>query len=78
MGGCATARVCVSAPLLVSANGGLPQPLDAAVDPLLHHWDGPVSLAPATLVISQRFAGAPGRLDQLHKLILITVSSQTP
>jgi len=68
----------VSAPLLVSADGGAPQPLSALVDPLLHHWDGPVSLAPATLVVRQRFAQPPARLDQLQKLILITVSSQTP
>lgn len=68
----------VSAPLQVAADGGATQPLAAAVDPLLRHWNGPVSLAPATVVVSQRFAAAPKRLDQLQKLILVTVSSQTP
>jgi len=68
----------VSAPLLVAADGGAPQALDAAVDPLLQHWDQPVSQAPATLVIRQRFARPPTRLAALHKLILITVSSQGP
>lgn len=68
----------VSAPLMVAASGGAPQPLAAALDPLLRHWDGPVSLAPTTLVLTQRFASAPRRLDALHKLILITISSQAP
>jgi len=67
----------VSAPLLATA-GGAPQPLAAPVDPLLRHWNGPVSLAPATVVLRQTFATAPERLDQLQKLIFITVSSQTP
>ena len=67
-----------SAPLSVSVTGGPAQSLAAAVDPLLKAWRQPVTLAPATIVIHQQFTRSLQAVRPLHKLVLVTVSSETP
>lgn len=67
-----------SAPLMVSVTGGPAQSLAAPVDPLLKVWHQPVALAPATIVIRQQLKGSLQAVKPLHKLVLITVSSETP
>lgn len=51
---------------------------DAAGAAHVKTWNGPVSLAPATIVVRQRLANPPRATTPLHKLILITVSSEAP
>jgi len=67
-----------AAPLFVSVGTGPTKSLAAPVDPLLKTWNGPVALAPATVVVRQRLAGSLRVATALHKLILISVSTETP
>ncbi len=65
------------APLVASVAGSASQPLDGPADPLLKTWNGPVSLAPATVVLDQRLRG--GSISaSLQKTVLITISTDTP
>jgi hypothetical protein len=52
------------------------QPLDTAVDPLLTHWTGPIARKPATIVLRQRVRGKSSAT--YHKVVLVTLSSETP
>jgi hypothetical protein len=52
------------------------QPLDTTVDPLLTHWTGPVTRKPATIALRQRVRGSSS--GTYHKVLLVTLSSETP
>lgn len=67
------------APLQVSASGasGGAQSLDAPVDPLLRRWDVPLANAPVSVTLHQP-VGAAAHRGPYRKLVLMTVSSDTP
>jgi hypothetical protein len=51
--------------------------LDAAADPSLAHWVQPISHAATTIRLRQQVPGA-GPRSGYHKLLLLTVSAQSP
>jgi len=65
-------------PLTVSAGRGATQSLSAPFDPLVASWSGPLANQPVTIVLSQRFARPATDTGTLQKVLLITVSTQTP
>jgi hypothetical protein len=63
-------------PLEARVGGAAFQPLDGTVDPLLARWAKPVTRQASTIVLRQKIQGkAPGTY---RKLVLVTLSSQTP
>jgi hypothetical protein len=68
----------LAAPLEVAIGGGPPQSLAAPTDPLLKTWNGPTALAPAEVVVSQHVAHRLAATQSLQKVVLITVSTDTP
>jgi len=68
----------LAAPLEVAVGDGPAQSLAAPTDPLLETWNGPTALAPAEVVVSQRVAHRLAAVQSLQKVVLITVSTDTP
>jgi hypothetical protein len=52
------------------------QPLDAAVDPLLARWARPIARQAAKVTLRQTVRGKPS--GTFHKVILVTLSPETP
>jgi hypothetical protein len=52
------------------------QPLSASLDPLLASWSGPFSRKPVTVDLRQTIRGTAK--GTYHKLVLVTLSSETP
>jgi hypothetical protein len=66
----------LSSPLEARVGKAAFQPLAASVDPLLTRWRAPLSNAEATIKLRQRVSSkATGRY---HKVVLVTLSSETP
>lgn len=51
--------------------------LDGSADPTLAHWSAPVSHVPATIRLRQQVGGA-GPRSGYHKLLLVTISAESP
>jgi hypothetical protein len=68
----------VSAPLEVALRGRPPQALSAPTDPILGTWSGPLTLSPETVEMLQRLPQGTSSGQKLHKLVWITISSDTP
>jgi len=67
----------LAAPLQVATGGSTWQGLDAATDPQLVRWSRAVTQAPATIRLRQQ-VGPSGPRSGYHKLLLLTVSANTP
>lgn len=65
------------APLQVTVGSAAFRRLDAPVDPLLAQWRLPITQAPAPIRLRQQVAGGDHR-SGYHKLLLLTVSTQSP
>jgi len=65
-----------AAPLEVAAVPRPAQPLSAPVDPLLQTWFRALARSPVTIALRQSLPH--GSIAGLHKVVLITVSAQTP
>jgi hypothetical protein len=63
-------------PLQARVGAAAFQPLDRAVDPLLMDWTGPIARKPATITLRQRVRA--GSSATYHKVVLVTLSSETP
>jgi hypothetical protein len=63
-------------PLQARVGSAAFQPLSASVDPLLRTWSGPFSRMPVTVDLRQTIRGAAK--GTYRKLVLVTLSSQTP
>jgi hypothetical protein len=67
-----------SAPLTVATGNQPPQALSAPTDPVLETWTRAVTLAPAPVAIRQALPGGMSTAANFHKMVLITISSDTP
>ena len=63
-------------PLEAAVGSGAFQPLDASVDPLLNRWSSAAGNAEATIKLRQKVAGKT--TGGYHKLVLVTLSTETP
>ena len=63
-------------PLQARVGSAAFQPLSASLDPLLSSWSGPFSRKPVTVDLRQTIRGTAK--GTYHKLVLVTLSSETP
>jgi hypothetical protein len=68
----------VTAPLEAGLPGQPPQSLAAPGGPLLRTWSGPLAQSPVTVLVRQSLPHGSIRATALHKVVLVTVSAQTP
>jgi hypothetical protein len=68
----------VAAPLEAAVAGHAPQPLSAPADPLLEVWSKAITSTPATVTLSQVLPRGSITNPRLHKVVWITISSETP
>jgi hypothetical protein len=63
-------------PLQATVGKAAFQPLDASVDPLVFRWSDPDTKAQATVKLRQKIAKKTK--GSYHKLVLVTLSTETP